>query len=69
MTVVITGSATVLNDGAVINVFDDQQTFVEASNGGLLSDFNNVTLAYTLQNGWYVVVYGVGSAGAGTITL
>ena len=54
MTVVITASATVMNDGSVIYVLDDQQNLVEASNGGVLSDFNNVTLVYTLQNGWYV---------------
>jgi hypothetical protein len=69
VTVVITASANVMGGGAVIFVTDDQFNQVEVSNGGVLSDFNNVTLAYTLQNGWYVVVYGQGSDGSGTITL
>jgi hypothetical protein len=68
VTVSIFAQATVMNGGAVIYVFDDQFSQVEVSNGGALANglFSN---SFTLQNGWYVLVYGLGSDGSGTITL
>jgi len=58
-----------MNGGSVIYVYDDQQNTVAQTNGGALTDFNNVTLAYTLENGWSVVIVGSGAVGSGTITL
>lgn len=50
-------------------VFDDQSNLVDVTNGGVLSEFNNHALNYTLSAGWYVAIdmvdANVGAGGSG----
>lgn len=61
-------STTLLNEGeAQVGVVDDQANFVEVDI--FTSEVNNVTLGYTLQNGWYVAIAVFSGLGSGTIAI